>query len=341
MKLNKYLYDKLIIIMLLLINYSLFLFIFVAFKVNKSLMVLFSILFILMGLLIIFYDYFRKKPFYDELIHNLNELDKKFLVLETIKMPNFYDGELLYQTLYEANKSMVEHVHNYANNINDFKDYIEMWIHEVKIPIASLVLLCHNNKEEIDKKYIKEVRRLDNYIDQVLYYVRSNYTEHDFIFKEVKLEKIISNVALKNKDDLLENKIDLEVNLKGFLVYTDPKWLEFILNQIINNSIKYKDNTHGKIPFIKIYATYNHDSISLFIHDNGIGIPKKDLNKVFDKSFTGENGRSRSSSTGMGLYIAKKLCTKLGHKIEITSKEREYTTISISMGKHEFYSLDA
>ena len=162
MKLNKYLYDKLIIIMLLLINYSLFLFIFVAFKVNKSLMVLFSILFILMGLLIIFYDYFRKKPFYDELIHNLNELDKKFLVLETIKMPNFYDGELLYQTLYEANKSMVEHVHNYANNINDFKDYIEMWIHEVKIPIASLVLLCHNHKEEIDKKYIKEVRRLDN-----------------------------------------------------------------------------------------------------------------------------------------------------------------------------------
>lgn len=339
MKLNEYLKDKLIIIITLLINYLLFLLIFISFKISIYLITLFSIIFILMCFIIIFTGYFRKKKFYDEFINNLNELDKKFLILETTKIPNFYEGQILYKTLYDANKSMLEYVNDYSNNINDFKDYIEMWIHEVKIPISSLTLMCHNNKEKLDKKYIGQIRKLDNYIDQVLYYVRSNYTEQDFIFKKTKLEKIISNVALKNKDDLLENDIDLNVNLIKINVYTDPKWLEFILNQIINNSIKYKDMSDKK-SVINIYAVDNPNYISLFINDNGIGIAKSDIDKVFNKSFTGKNGRIRSKSTGMGLYIAKKLCTKLGHKIEIFSQECTGTTVKISIGKHEFYKFD-
>ena len=107
MRLDKYLKDKLFLIFIFVINYFLLLLIFLTFKISISLIVLFSILFILMGIVIVFYDYFRKKSFYDELINNLNELDQKFLVLETTKMPDFYDGELLYQTLYDANKSML------------------------------------------------------------------------------------------------------------------------------------------------------------------------------------------------------------------------------------------
>ena len=253
-------------------------------------------------------------------------------------MPNFYDGQLLYQTLYEANKSMIEYVNTYSDSIDDFKDYIEMWIHEVKIPISSLVLLCHNNKDILDKKYIAQVRRLDNYIDQVLYYVRSNYTEADFIFREAKLEKIIGDIALKNKDDLLENDIDFDVDLKGLSVYTDSKWLEFIINQVINNSIKYKDSSRQS--FIKIYASDDDNYIILSIEDNGIGIPMGDLGRIFNKSFTGENGRVGSKSTGMGLYIAKKLCNRLGHKIEAESIQGEGTTIKIFIGKHEFYKFN-
>ena len=340
MRLDKYLKDKLFLIFIFVINYFLLLLIFLTFKISISLIVLFSILFILMGIVIVFYDYFRKKSFYDELINNLNELDQKFLVLETTKMPDFYDGKLLYQTLYDANKSMLEYINDYSNSISDFKDYIEMWIHEVKIPISSLILLCHNNKDVLDNKYMKQVRKLDNYIDQVLYYVRSNYTEEDFIFKEVRFEKLISSVALKNKDDLLENKIDLIVNLKNISIYTDPKWLEFILNQIINNSIKYRDTSNGKSPFIKICVLDNSSFVSLIISDNGIGIPRKDLGKVFNKSFTGDNGRKLSKSTGMGLYIAKKLCNKLGHRIEIDSEVKGGTTVKISIGKHEFLKFD-
>lgn len=232
---------------------------------------------------------------------------------------------------------MLENVNNYSISINDFKEYIEMWIHEVKIPISSLVLMCHNHKEKIDKKYISQIKRLDNYIDQILYYVRSENVEKDFMIKETKLDKIIGNVALRNKDDLLENKIDLDVDVKNIDVLTDAKWLEFILNQIINNSIKYKKENEDS--FIKISVLDNKDKIVLSIYDNGIGIPKSDLTRVFNKSFTGTNGRLKTKSTGMGLYIAKKLCEKLGHTISINSEVNDYTEVKITFSKNDFYKI--
>lgn len=336
MKLNKYILDKLSWVIIFILCYLIILMMLIAFKTPKELIIAITLVLIIMAFICLLLDFFKKKKFYDELINNINKLDKKFLVLETINIPNFYEGKILYQSLYEINKSMIENVNKYIEDINNYKDYIEMWIHEVKIPISSLVLLCHNNK--IDKTYIKQIKKLDNYIDQVLYYVRSNYLEQDFIFKKVKLEKVITNVALKNKDDLLENKIDLDVDLNNLSVYTDYKWLEFILNQIVNNSIKYKRNINNSI--IKISAEENRDKIILSIYDNGKGISKNDLKNVFKKSFTGENGRFSTKSTGMGLYIAYKLCNKLGHIIKIESSNGNYTIVKIIFGKNKFYKLE-
>lgn len=335
MKLKNYLLDNLLIIFLLLFNELSIITLLLIFKIQKPLIIIITFLFTLMSIVIILYPYFRKKSFYNELLNNLKELDQKYLILETLPQASFYEGKLLSEILYEVDKSMLENISKYKENTDDFKDYLEMWIHEAKIPISSLTLMFHNDNK-IDKKYLEQIKRLDNYIDQVLYYVRSNYTEQDFVFKEMSLEKLISNVALKNKDDLLENKMDLYVDVKDITVSTDPKWLEFILNQIINNSIKYK-NTKIKNSYIKIEAHEAKDTIKLSITDNGIGILEKDLSKVFNKSFTGENGRLRIKSTGMGLYIAKKLCTKLGHKIEITSEVNKMTTVTITFGKNNFY----
>ena len=335
MKLKNYLLDNLLIIFLLLFNELSIITLLLIFKIQKPLIIIITFLFTLMSIVIILYPYFRKKSFYNELLNNLKELDQKYLILETLPQASFYEGKLLSEILYEVDKSMFENISKYKENTDDFKDYLEMWIHEAKIPISSLTLMLHNDNK-IDKKYLEQIKRLDNYIDQVLYYVRSNYTEQDFVFKEMSLEKLISNVALKNKDDLLENKIDLYVDVKDITVSTDPKWLEFILNQIINNSIKYK-NTKIKNSYIKIEAHEAKDTIKLSITDNGIGILEKDLSKVFNKSFTGENGRLRIKSTGMGLYIAKKLCTKLGHKIEITSEVNKMTIVTITFGKNNFY----
>lgn len=337
MKIKKYIIDHLSSIIIVIFSYLIIFLLLNLFRVEQSLII--AIMFILgiMVVSIIIINYYQKKNFYDELINNTNLLDKKYLILETISKPNFYEGKVLYQLLYEINKSMIEKVKENEDSVKDFKEYVEMWIHEVKIPISSLMLLCHNNKEILDNTYIEQVKRLDNYIDQVLYYVRSNNTEEDFVIKEVFLDKVISSVALKNKDDLLENKIDFIVCNKHMSVYTDSKWLEFILNQIINNSIKYKRNNVQS--YIKIDIKRKNDQVILNISDNGIGIVKKDLPYVFKKSFTGENGRNRTKSTGMGLYIANKLCKKLGHKIEIKSSLEKGTTISIIFGENNFYKI--
>lgn len=335
MKLSKYFKDKLSLIFVYFFNYFIIISLLIAFKSSISLIISISLLGLINFFFIFFISYFKKKFFYDNLLNNLELLDKKYLILETLTKPSFYEGELLFNILYDVNKSMIENVNIYKNSVTDFKDYVEMWIHEVKIPISSLVLMMHN-KNNLDKRFKQEIRKLDNYIDQVLFYVRSNYTEQDFLFKKVSLNKIISQVAIKNIDDLRLNKVNLEVLVSDIVITTDPKWLEFIINQIVNNSIKYKKENNS---YIKIYSKNYRDRVALFIEDNGIGIPKKDLTSVFNKSFTGENGRNTTKSTGMGLYIAKKLCMKLGHKIEIISCEGEGTTLTITFNLDNFYQV--
>ena len=337
MKLGEYLLDKTPQIVISIIGYVITIFLLNAFKVGNDLKIAITIIFIIVVLLNIFIEYFRKHKFYINLLNILETLDKKYLILEMINKPNFYEGEIFYQTLYEINKSMIENVKEYNLSIIDFKEYVEMWIHEVKIPISSLTLLNHNHQNQLDKRYIEQIRRLDNYIDQILYYVRSENAEKDYIIKEKDLREIIKNVALKNKDDLLENNVSIDVDIHNEKVLTDAKWLEFILNQIINNSIKYKKNNVDS--YIKITSEEDKNQIYLSIYDNGIGIPEKDISRVFDKSFTGENGMTLAKSTGMGLYIAKKLCNKLGHKIIIESKIQEYTKVTIIFSKNDFYKI--
>lgn len=282
-------------------------------------------------------DYLRKKKFYTDLLSNIEVLDKSYLVLETLVKPEFYDGELLYQALYEINKSMSENVNKITEQWRDFKNYIEMWIHEVKIPLATLILIINNHKDKFDKKVQTQLKRLEDYVDQVLYYVRSENAEKDYLIKETDLSKVIKNVGLKNMDDLLENKIDYNARNVNIKVLTDSKWLEFILGQIINNCIKYKRDIAGS--YIKISVRDEKNKTTLIVEDNGIGIKESDLKQVFNKTFTGENGRTKGKSTGMGLFIAKNMCDKLGHKIEIESALNKYTRVHISFAKDKYYEV--
>lgn len=337
MKLWKYIKFKMLDIIIFLLSIMLSFLLLNALKVDKVLILFVVGIYTIPVIIIEIKNFLKRKKYYDEIKFNLNNLDKKYLILETLNAPDFYEGVLLSEILYEVDKSMAENVNCYAKNINDFKEYIEFWIHEAKLPISTLTLLCHNHKDKITKSVIDQVKRLDNYIDEVLYYTRSNCAEEDFHLKEVALDKVISSVALKNKDDILENDIDLIVKTRNLSVYTDSKWLEFIINQIINNAIKYKRDDVKS--FIKIYAIETKKTIELYVWDNGIGIAKEDLPKVFNKSFTGKNGSKKVKSTGMGLYIVNNLCKKLGHKINVYSKEGNLTIVRISFGKNDYYDV--
>lgn len=336
MSIGTYIKEKKENIILFIILVIILLFLLDLFGVNKYLTIMILSLLSIYFIVDFFTFYLKRKKYYDNFLNNLNLLDKKYLILETLEEPEFLDGKFFYDALYKIDKSMMENINNYRNETENFKEYVEMWIHEIKIPIAGLMLMYHNNKT-VNKNFLDQLNSLDNLTDQILYYVRSNYAEKDFLIKEASIDKIINEVLLKNKDSILENHIDVTVDVKNIKVLTDSKWLVFILNQIINNSIKYCDNNRKS--YIMFYIEDNEKETTLHIKDNGIGVNASDLKHVFDKSFTGENGRKMRNSTGFGLYISKKLIEKLGHKISATSEENKYFEIAITFGKNDLYKI--
>ena len=156
--------------------------------------------------------------------------------------------------------------------------------------------------------------------------------EKDYIIKPVPLQRVFTDTALKHRTELQERNITLHTENLNVQVMTDSKWLGFIFGQLISNSIKYQASE------ITVSAADTPEQTVLHFRDNGIGIPPHDLPSIFEKSFTGENGRTHAKSTGMGLYIVKKLCEKLGHSISAESEQGNYTEIRIVFGKNDLYA---
>lgn len=293
----------------------------------------FIIIFILV--LAILIEYKKKKDYYNELIKNMEELKEKYLISEIIKTPNFIEGKILKDILQDTGKSMLENVNYYKNIQEDYKEYIELWIHEVKIPIAASKMIIENNKNEVTKSIDEELDKVENYTEQALFYARSNAVEKDYIINKTNLKEIVNGAILKNKTTLLNEKVSIELsNLKDEEVYTDSKWAVFIINQIIQNAIKYSKKEEKKI---EISSQKKNDKVILYIKDNGIGIKKGEITRVFERGFTGENGRIiGQKSTGIGLYLCKKLCDKLGLGIELNSEKDKGTEVRIIFPKNSY-----
>ncbi|MDD3340909.1 MAG: sensor histidine kinase [Bacilli bacterium] len=305
------------------------------FKLPKAIIILITLTLLIFYIVDKIIYFYKRKTFYNTYLNTLNELDQKYLIGEMIHKPDFLEGKILYDSIYDINKSMIEKIKQNTNYLNEFKEYIEMWIHEVKLPLSSIQLMVHSDKREEQIK--EQLLRIDNDVEQVLFYSRSEYAEKDFKISTVSLNKIMSTIAIKNKNIFLKRKIDLRTDGLDGEVLTDSKWLSFILNQIISNSLKYYDEK--KDSFIEVSLEQENGLSKLTIYDNGIGIKKEDLSSVFEKTFTGSNGRERSASTGMGLYIAKRLCEKLGHKIEIESIFTEYTKVTITFQQDDYFNV--
>ena len=282
-------------------------------------------------------EYRKKSNFYNELKNNLEKLDTKYLISEIINTPDFIEGKILKNTIQETGKSMLENVNTYKRLQEDYKEYIELWIHEIKIPIATSKLIIENNKNEITKSIDEELDEIENYTEQALFYARSNTVNKDYVVTKSNLQEIVNGAILKNKSALLSSKTSIELHDLEREVYTDSKWAVFIINQIIQNAIKYSKIKDRKI---EIYAISKRENVVLYIKDNGIGIKKGEITRVFEKGFTGENGRTiNKKSTGIGLYLCKKLCDKLGLGIELNSEKGIGTEVRIIFPKSSFMNF--
>ncbi|WP_415349061.1 ATP-binding protein [Clostridium perfringens] len=291
----------------------------------------FAILFIVIingaGILIYhIFDYLRKKQYYNEIKENMESLDKKYLISEVIEEGTFTESKLIYDVICKSNKAMNDEIGEFKRGINDYREYIELWVHEIKTPIATCKLLIENNESPLTESIGEEVCKLENYIDQALFYTRSNTLEKDYIIKEMSLSSCVNKVLNNNADSLIKKRVKISLGDLEKMVYSDSKWIEFILGQIISNSIKYMNKEHKEL---KIYCNENSKYVILNIEDNGAGISEKDISRVFDKGFTGENGRKFGKSTGIGLYLCKKLCKKLGLDITLISEGGKFTRVSI------------
>lgn len=326
MKLSKFLKDRGLFLSINLILALPIVLIMVAFKFKIELIAIIMFIWFVPLMSYILLEFNHKKKFYNELEDILANIDKKYLLSEIMKKPTNHEEEKIKDILTETNRSMREQINYYKNIQKEYQEYIETWVHEIKTPIASTMLIIENNEELVPYSMKNEIKKIENYIDQVLYYSRSNDVSKDYIIKKMDLEYVVRNVVKKNASDFINKKIAIDMNnLSGF-VYSDSKWIEFIINQIISNSIKYCTTENPKV---SIYSTKNENNTILTIKDNGVGISPKDLNRVFEKGFTGENGRLYGKSTGIGLYLCKKLCDKLGIGLTINSIHNKGTEINI------------
>jgi len=271
-------------------------------------------------------DFIKKKKFYDDITGIIDKIDKKYLLPEVVKSPNYYEGKIIYEVLKECNRNMHEHVNFYKNLQKEYREYIETWVHEIKTPIASSKLIIENSGSKEKNSLGDELRKIEEYINQALYYSRSTDVSNDYIVKEFSIKEVIQEVIRNNRRNFINKKIAIDIDGIYGKVITDAKWVKFIINQIIINSIKYSKNQNG---ILRIYSNEGRDNLILTIEDNGIGVSKNDINRVFDKGFTGKNGRIYGKSTGIGLYLCKKLCEKLGLGISLASIEGEGTKVNI------------
>ena len=227
--------------------------------------------------------------------------------------------EKLYE---ELEKSTQE---NRQKNI-DMVDYYSMWVHQIKTPIAAMNFLLDN--EEVDLKNLQqELFKIERYVEMVLTYIRLDSISSDYVITKINLDEVVKDSVKKYATIFINKKIKLNYVSHETMVISDKKWLSFAFEQILGNSVKYS-RADGEIT-IKTYEN------RLVIEDKGIGIKEEDLPRIFEKGFTGFNGRYEKKSSGLGLYLCKKTLDKLGHHIEISSKVGEGTRIEITFPKED------
>lgn len=282
-----------------------------------------SIIAMIISIFIGYRNYKKKIKKFINSINNLREENSDF------------EDDYIYKKVKQLIEDNEEEVEKLRYELEDINDYMTNWIHEVKIPISVLQIIGKRVNEvdeskELSKQINSEVSRIDKLVEQAMYSSRAGNYNSDFIINEVNLEHIVKEVIKKNKYQFIYNKIDLQVGELKKIILTDKKWITHIVELIIDNAVKYS-YMGGKI---EIYLKENKKGCELHIKDYGVGIVPQDIDRIFDKGFTGENGRKKAKSTGMGLYISKKILNKLSHDINVISTPNEFCDVYIT-----FYNL--
>ena len=201
---------------------------------------------------------------------------------------------------------------NMTKLYDDMIDYYTTWVHQIKTPIASMRLHLKQEDTSLSRKLSSDLLHIEQYVEMVLTYLRMESDTTDYVFRKVNLDKLLKENIRRLRGDFIIKNISLNFEETGVFVITDAKWLSFVIGQILSNALKYtKDGS--------VTITVEEPKI-LCISDTGIGIAPEDIPRVFEKGFTGLHGREYSGASGIGLYLCKQICSKLGVPITIESE---------------------
>ncbi len=279
-------------------------------------------------------EWFKVRNFYRTIKALTGSLEHSWQMASFIDQPSFLEGDIVLDALNVAKQSASEEIQNAQQDSREYHEYIEAWIHEVKTPLATLKLIANRLPAEEKHVCLCEVERIEQEVEQALWYARSTMVSQDYIIKNIALLPCVSSVCKKNARFLIERSVELFIEVDSSIrVLADEKWLSYILSQVIINAGKY-DSTS-----ITISCSQADSLTELIVADNGCGIPEEDMPYIFNKGFTGNRGRTYKASTGMGLYLAATMCEQMGIKIKIGSEENVGTRVFITF-PHDFERLE-
>lgn len=276
-------------------------------------------------------DFLRQRSRLLELEVILNGLDEKYLFSECTPTPKRLYERRLFELNRRAGRAMVSAVSDARAAQQEYREYVERWVHEIKTPITAARLMCRQMDGDTRRKFTCELEQIEAHVERALFYARAKSPERDCVIRQTDLDKIVFQAMENHRTLLIQNGVQVETMNLTHRVYTDEKWAVFLLGQLLQNAARYRSDA----PSIKITARSLGKQVQLTVQDNGIGIPKHELSRVFDRGFTGSNGRARGGSTGMGLYLCKKLSAFLEMGLQISSEEGHGTCVTLTFPAKE------
>ena len=231
--------------------------------------------------------------------------------------------------IHAQEKSRVDTENISARSSKDMEQYYNIWVHQIKTPISGMNVLLQSMEptEEVGELQ-NQLFSVEQYVDMALQYQKIKSTTNDFSFAEIPLNKVIRENIRKYARLFIAKKLAVRYEETALRVLTDEKWISFVLGQIITNAVKYSDKGS-----ITISAYEDECNTYLSVKDEGIGISPEDLPRVFERGYTGYNGRADKKSTGIGLFLCKSVTRMLGHKIQISSEPGKGTEVTIIFSK--------
>lgn len=269
-----------------------------------------------------FKDYRKYKNHHQNLKYIKEDLD----FLDDFPQDIYLEEKIYQEMIQQLQKKAFQLSKENQQKYNDMIDYYTKWVHQIKTPIAGLKLIIQNNYP--DEKMLVELLKIEQYVNMALQYVRLDHIHHDLSFQKVSLDELVSQEIKKQSLFFFQKNIKVDYQIQDQQILTDEKWSSFAIEQVLSNALKY--TKEGSITF------YNEGE-KLYIKDSGIGIKESDLPRVFEKGFTGFQGRNDKKASGLGLYLCKNIFDQLGHLISIESKVGQGTTVCLDFSKKEIF----